>query len=305
MPDRQWYVASDEKQYGPFSDQQLRQLVAERKVRADTFVWCEGMTDWAQAADIPGLIPATRPPSAPPARAATPSARAAAPADGEAHALSTTVELWPLFGRVVLLFLGIVAVIPLPWVAVNFLQWFVDRIDLPEQQRVAFAGKVEDVRNTFFFYALWGWVTLVGSSLLKRGIVPSFVPTVVVEVLFLPVTVYLAITITRWFYANLVWERQSAPLQFTGEYKSLLGWMVLSAVSVITIVGWAWVYTAWTRWMCANVRGANREFVFTASGLEFLWRSLLFALSCSVLVPIPWTLRWYVRWLVSQFALRG
>jgi hypothetical protein len=44
---------------------------------------------------------------------------------------------------------------------------------------------------------------------------------------------------------------------------------------------------------------------FTASGWGLLWRSVLFTVACIFIVPIPWTFRWYTRWMVSQFALGG
>jgi hypothetical protein len=296
MADRQWFVVSADKQYGPFSDEKLRQLIADRQVVADTFVWCQGMKDWLPAGDIPGLMPGMRPPAVPP--------RGAAPTDGSAQALSTTVGVWPLFGRVLLLWLSFAVVIPLPWVAVSFLRWFVDHIELPEQQRVSFVGKVGDIWYIIVLYVLSAFLALAVALLVRgAGLVPPHFPIVLLQWLLVPVIAFFALIITRWFYANLVWEGQSAPLHFTGGYWALVGWMLLSAVSAISIIGWAWVYTAWTRWMCRNVRGANREFVFTASGLSFLWRTWLFALSCGLLVPIPWTLRWYTRWMVSQFAL--
>jgi hypothetical protein len=34
-----------------------------------------------------------------------------------------------------------------------------------------------------------------------------------------------------------------------------------------------------------------------------LWPTLLFALGCGLLIPIPWVLRWYTGWYVSQFGL--
>ena len=55
--------------------------------------------------------------------------------------------------------------------------------------------------------------------------------------------------------------------------------------------------------MCRNVSGTQREIVFNASGLEMLWRTLVFAVGCMFLIPIPWVLRWYTRWYVSQFEL--
>jgi hypothetical protein len=34
-----------------------------------------------------------------------------------------------------------------------------------------------------------------------------------------------------------------------------------------------------------------------------LWRTIAFALGCVFIIPIPWLLRWYALWYVSQFAL--
>jgi len=34
-----------------------------------------------------------------------------------------------------------------------------------------------------------------------------------------------------------------------------------------------------------------------------LWRSLVFVIGCAFLIPIPWVLRWYSNWYISQFAL--
>jgi hypothetical protein len=57
------------------------------------------------------------------------------------------------------------------------------------------------------------------------------------------------------------------------------------------------------RWICRSIAGTRREIVFTGSGLEVLWRTLVFALGCAFIIPIPWLLRWYTEWYVSQFAL--
>jgi hypothetical protein len=83
----------------------------------------------------------------------------------------------------------------------------------------------------------------------------------------------------------------------------MLGWSVLLPLSVITIIGWAWVATAWARWTCRHIEGSSRELVFTASGFGYLWRALVFAFTAIFIIPIPWTVRWFTRWLVSQFAL--
>jgi hypothetical protein len=57
------------------------------------------------------------------------------------------------------------------------------------------------------------------------------------------------------------------------------------------------------RWICRNIAGTRREVVFNGSGLQVLWRSLVFGLGCVLIIPIPWALRWYTQWYVAQYAL--
>ena len=79
----------------------------------------------------------------------------------------------------------------------------------------------------------------------------------------------------RWFARESRLERAAARISFTGSFWAYLGWILLSAISVITIIGWAWVYVARMRWICRNIDGTQRESSSTATGLEFLWRSLV------------------------------
>ena len=107
----------------------------------------------------------------------------------------------------------------------------------------------------------------------------------------------------RWIAANFSSNGQQLPIAFKGSALGYVGWYLLLYISVITIIGWAWVITAWMRWMCRHIEGTRREIVFKATGLEFLWRSLVAFLACLFIIPIPWVMRWYTRWYVSQFAL--
>ncbi|HEY5063709.1 MAG TPA: DUF4339 domain-containing protein [Xanthobacteraceae bacterium] len=301
MADRQWYTAIGGKQEGPFSDQKLRELIAAGSVRADTLVWCDGMSNWARAAEIPGLVSSASTAAQQPVRA---FAAAAAKAGGSLVAVADDRRLvfdqqqpfdrvWPLYWRVLVLGLSVMAVVPLPWAAPWFLRWFVERIELPDRQRVSFEGKPGDIWYIFIGYGLCTYAS-AGISLAFNGFV---------SLLLIPLTTFLALVVTRWFYANLVWPGRQTSLQFTGSYWGLLGWSVLGPLSFITIVGWAWVYAAWGRWMCRNVTGVHRQFVFTATGWGYLWRTLTLILTSYLVVAMPWTMRWYVRWLIAQFAL--
>ena len=358
MANRQWYTAIGGQQAGPYSDQRLGEMIASGIVRADTFVWCAGMTDWAAAGDIPGLMPRARPAPPPPPRPAPPPAprgpaaptprRAAGPAQAagaaqgggqtfaenfgqsfgpatgqnvgrsfgqafsaqvpaDAEALSTTVGIWPLLGRVLLVILAQITVIPTPWVVTSFYKWFAESLVLPGQQRASFAGKPLDI---WYILMLYAFVSLYGGSVLEYIFLylPFFsfiwdISYVLWPLIRLAISIFLLLLILQWLLKNLVWEGQSGPLTFTGSYLPMLGWAVLTAISVITIVGWAWVAAAWTRWICRHIEGGTRQLVFTAGGLDVLWRTWVFAISCVFIIPIPWTLHWITCWYVSQFAL--
>jgi hypothetical protein len=295
MADRQWYIANGGRQEGPYSDEQLRALIASGKVGADTLVWSTGMENWTKAAAIPGLIGSgQRPPPIPASAAAPPLPGATAPPGVTQHfstqAFATDVRVWPLLGRIIVVALAQLLIVPAPWAITSFYRWFLEHLHVPGHQRVAFAGKAEDIWYIFMLNALMGYA----------GVINSYLP--LVSIFLAPL--FLCI-ITRWFVRNLIWDGQAAPLRFTGTYWPLLGWYLLVIVSVFSIIGWAWVCTAWTRWICRRVEGGGHSLQFTASGWGLLWRSVLFTVACIFIVPIPWTFRWYTRWMVSQFALGG
>jgi GYF domain 2 len=346
MANRQWYTAIGGQQGGPYTDERLGEMIAASIVRADTFVWCAGMTDWAKAGDVPGLMPRARPAPPPPPRPAPPPMRGArAPAFGQsagaqgfgqsfgaqnfdhagaahsfgqafsaevpadAQPLTTHVQMWPLLGRTLLVAIGQVFVIPAPWVMTSFYKWFLEHLELPGQRRASFAGKPMDIWYIFmlypfvllysrFFFFIFDYLLLFLPFYFLWTIF-SYLETLA----WLLIPAFLALLIVRWVVKNVVWEGQTSQLTFTGGYWPLLGWYVLFGISLFSIVGWAWVQAAWNRWMCHHTEGGNRQLVFIGSGLEILWRTLVFTIGISFIIPIPWVLHWFTRWYVSQFAL--
>jgi len=56
-----WYYARDDRQYGPVTTEEVRELLASGELSADAFVWREGLDDWMEAVHVPDLIrPARR-----------------------------------------------------------------------------------------------------------------------------------------------------------------------------------------------------------------------------------------------------
>jgi uncharacterized RDD family membrane protein YckC len=47
-----WYYRDGEENKGPFNDEEIEQLVTDRTVRGDTWVWREGMEGWKKYEDV-------------------------------------------------------------------------------------------------------------------------------------------------------------------------------------------------------------------------------------------------------------
>ena len=285
MSNRSWFFASQGKQQGPYPEARLREFIANGTVTAETLVWSEGMAGWQKAGDIPGLLAGA---SGPPIvlQAAGPLTTAGGPAGGP---LSIDFGIWEFTWRSVMLWIGLVFVIPMPWVLVMYCRWIVSRTRVPQRPNLAFTGRPVTLMWYFAAIVLIFCVALIESQLLNYL-------TIIVQILLY----WLSI---KWFVANISSDGPPLVLKFSGSFWGYLGWNILGFVSVITIIGWAWVYTAQMRWMCRHVEGTRREIVFKATGLEFLWRSLVTALGCVFIITIPWVMRWFMRWQASQVVL--
>jgi hypothetical protein len=283
MADRSWFYASEGKEQGPYPETQFHEFIARGAVTADTLVWTEGMAGWQKAGEIPGLmsgLSGSLPQSGGPLMSE--GGHAGAP-------LSVDFGIWDFTWRSLVLLIGIVFIIPLPWALIMYCRWIVSCVHVPQRPNLAFTGRAIDL---MWFYA-------VVALFIAAAWTQSQILGVAVDVVQL-VFYWLLI---KWFFANISSEGMPLGLRFSGSFWGFLGWSLLAVLSVITIIGWAWVYVAQLRWMCRHIEGTRRDVVFNATGLEFLWRSIVTVLVCVFIIPIPWMYRWFTRWLVSQVAL--
>jgi GYF domain 2 len=271
MAERTWFFAAEGKQQGPYPEQQFRELLASSTITADTLVWSEGLSSWQRAGDVPGLAP---------------RATGQAAAGG---AITGDFTTWGLFGRVLLFVIGFLLVIPAPWVATILYRWLVEHLRVPRRPNLGFTGNPGDI---WYVFVLMGLISYAGFT----GI--WWLPFI-----FMPVNAFLAWLSVRWVAANISSDGQKLAVTFEGSPWAYIGWFVLAYVSIFTVVGWAWVATAWTRWICRNIAGTRRTVVFNASGWGVLWRTVLFVLACIPIIPVPWVMGWFARWYASQFEL--
>jgi hypothetical protein len=287
MSGRSWFYASEGKQQGPFPEIQLRELIGRGAITADTLVWTEGMANWQKAAEIPGLAPdGSGPPVMPRSGGALPSV--GGHGDGR---LSIDFGIWDFVWRSLVLLIGLIFIIPAPWALVWYIKWLVPCVHVPGRPNLSFVGGAMTI-VPWYFGAL---VLFIGVAL--------FTDSHLLNNLMFFVQIALYWLFLKWFIANLASNEQPLGLSFSGSFWAYLGWTILAVISVITIIGWAWVYVAWLRWTCRNIQGTRREAVFVGTGLEFLWRAIVAAIASSFIIPIPWMYRWFTRWLASQTVL--
>ena len=290
-----WFYASEGKQQGPYPEGQFRDLIAQGVVRPDTLVWSEGMAGWQKAAEIPGLVggggaPPMVPAGGPPMMGGGSYTGAGYTGAGGGGSLSVDFGILEFTWRSIVMLIGMCFIIPVPWVFVWYTKWIVSCVKVPGRPNLSFTGNAMTLVPWYFgFVVLAIAIALFGSASLNN-------------VIFI-VQVVLYWLLIKWMVANLASNEQPLGLSFTGSVWAYIGWNLLFAISIITIVGWAWVAAAQIRWMCRNIQGTRRDIIFRGSGLGILWRGIVAAILSGFIIPIPWVYRWMMNWFASQTEL--
>lgn len=202
--------------------------------------------------------------------------------------LRPAFPVWGLFGRSLLYVVGQVLVIPAPWAATGYYRFLCEQVALPDGRRLRFSGQPADIWYVFIGLAVLGWLHNVHHAGVSGAVTLA--------------TILLTFPVLRWFCGNVRTEDGQLKLSFDGEALAWLGWNLLLFVSILTIIGWAWVLRAMVQRICRNTSGTV-SFTFTATGPAILGHALLLILMCVFILPIPWATRWYADWFASQFSV--
>lgn len=188
--------------------------------------------------------------------------------------------------------IGMALVVPAPWIVCWFARWFISQVRLDGQPRLSFRGSPASIAPLAIAFGLAILVALIPGR--DAGLTWW-------QALANLAVVLLGYLFVRWFVNNT--DIAGSSLQFDGSFWGYLGWLVFIYVSVITIIGWAWVGAAYYRWLAKHSRKAGGELRFVGKGHQLLWRTLVYILFCIPVVTIPWSIRWLARWAVQQFEL--
>ena len=207
----------------------------------------------------------------------------------------------PLFGFLLLAAIGLVLIVPSPWTTTRLCRFLCEKVSLPNGRRLRFTGGPGDI-----------WYVTIGIGLLAllppaAGLAPGLADADPLLLLLLQVAAAivdwcLTLALIHWFVAHLQSEDRRLSPVFVGGLGAFIGWQLLAVLSLVTVIGWAWVASGYLRWLCRSIRG-NVAFDFTGSGFAILWRTLVFVVLCSLVLPIPWMLCWLANWTVSHITV--
>jgi uncharacterized membrane protein YjgN (DUF898 family) len=183
----------------------------------------------------------------------------------------------------VLLFLSILGA-PAAWIRVY--RWFAKNTLLPDGRHLIFTG-----RQGF----LWIW-TLVyaAANLISKRVIGGSAGSIA----WIFAILLLAASLTRWFWSHLELP-DGSPTQPVATFWAFANWQALAFLSCVTIVGPAWVHARFYRWICEKRSTHGLRFSFDASGLQMLWRTVVFSLFCLLILTLPWAMVWFHRWLIE------
>jgi hypothetical protein len=181
-----------------------------------------------------------------------------------------------------------------PWILEAACRRFCRALRFSDDSRALFSGKGVQIYGWWIIWLLSGrrWSLLVPEA------------RFILEAALFFLGFWSTLQIVRWFVSHVEWST-GRRLAFTGHYRDLLAWEVLLALSIVTVIGWAWVLAAMWRWLAASTSGAGAALVFHGQGGQILWRTLAAIVFSVPVVTIPWAWLWYARWLVQSTTLEG
>ena len=209
-----------------------------------------------------------------------------------------------LLGWLLLLLGATFLVIPLAWATAGVARWFCRHTTFSDGTTAEFRGTGGQIVIWSILYVV---VLAIQQFLINEVENEGLVAVFAVMLGTMVVVLAIVLTILKWFVFNVTLRRadgSAAPdIAFEGGYTGLLGWYLLTAAGIYTVVGWAWAVAGMYRWMASQVKGRGIRFSFHGPGLQILWRIAVAAAGSFLIIPIPWLYLWITRWLIQNIRM--
>src|ERR1700744_1355629 len=139
-----------------------------------------------------------------------------------------------LFGRILLVMLGELLIVPMPWVTTIFYRYLCGHLALPDGRGLKFAGKPGDIWYILIGIPLILWamqginIWHLQSVLQQRGRLQGVELSLSAFLLVAELAMfYLGFLALRWAITQATSEDGSVKLSFAGGFWTLVGWTLL------------------------------------------------------------------------------
>ena len=203
--------------------------------------------------------------------------------------------------------LWFISIVGMPVALMYAMRWNVGSVALPDGRRLVFGGSTRDLYRYFGAYVGVAVINQLCSSGLALFAEESPVlvdaASVALYIGYFAAISWLSWLIYRWICANVSIHGTETRVAFVGRPGAFVGWNVLSGMAMFSVIGWAWAYAAFYRWMVRNIRVPRRSLTFHGSGLSILWRIPVVVAGSVLLLPLPWLVVWLHRWLIGNIQI--
>lgn len=210
-------------------------------------------------------------------------------------------DIFSIAGLKMLLWYVSVVGIPVGWIYT--LRWTIKNINLPGGPQLSFKGVARDAYGYFVLMLVFGVISRLDPT--KWELFSDADPvllglgTLVVWIGLLAAQGLLYWHMYKWVCANVV-ATSGSQLTFVGGPWQYVGWTVLQILSIFTIVGWAWVQTAFLRWQLKRTHTPHVHLGFRGSGFGLLWRAVGATAASVLILPLPWMVAYMYGWVVKN-----
>jgi hypothetical protein len=199
-------------------------------------------------------------------------------------------------GWALVMLVATLLIIPGAWAAAAMCRWFCRNLQFSDGTTAEFQGTGGEIVGWWILTLLTGGIGLHPLPFFRVWSEHGWD----VCLSFLAALGFLHVL--RWFVRS-VHLTSGARFRFEGGYWELVGWSLINALAVITIIGWAWTAAATYRWMARNTLAPDAVLRFHGKGHQILWRVPVAILLCIPIIPIPWVWLWYTRWLCANITV--
>jgi hypothetical protein len=212
------------------------------------------------------------------------------------------------FGYSFLFLVLFLLIIPGAWGLAPFALWWTANLAFDDGGRAEFTGRPGQVWVLAAVLAFLAFLPGLATAGMAKGGKAALVQLALAAVLF-PLEAAVKLPLYRWFFENIRLVPGGSP-RFTGTYGAYLGWSALVAVSLVTIIGWAFASVAMARWFCRHLESDAYVVQFTGTGWGLLWRGFVWLAGMVCILPLPWVFRsiyawWSAHLVVTRTAALG